>query len=284
MTNENWEDSLAYYATPGIMTDPGQYAPLLDALPTDIAALSEAVQGLMLHIFWADKYGVTLSGARKEEVQLRRVDARLARILELDDRPLTEARPHARKVVGNCRDFAVLTTAILRHHGVPARARCGFGTYFIPDHYEDHWVCEYWNAEESRWVLSDTQLDALMCNALNLDFDPLDVPRDRFIVGGKAWQLCRSGKADPDNFGIFDMHGLWFVRGDLIRDFLAFNKVEILPWDGGWGYLEALAEDATEEDAAFEMMGRIAALTLAGDSAFADIRQLYEADPGFHMP
>jgi hypothetical protein len=34
------------------------------------------------------------------------------------------------------------------------------------------------------------------------------------------------------------MHGIEFVRGDLLRDFLAFNKVEILPWDGGWGYKE----------------------------------------------
>ena len=63
---------------------------------------------------------------------------------------------------------------------------------------------------------SDAQLDDLMLDVLKPDFDPLDVPRDRFIVGGKAWQLCRCGQADPDAFGIFDMHGLGFVRGDLL--------------------------------------------------------------------
>jgi hypothetical protein len=30
--------------------------------------------------------------------------------------------------------------------------------------------------------------------------------------------LCRSGQPDPDTFGIFDMHGLWFVRGNFVRD------------------------------------------------------------------
>lgn len=29
-------------------------------------------------------------------------------------------------------------------------------------------------------------LAAMMCDVLKLDFDPLDVPRDRFIVGGAA--------------------------------------------------------------------------------------------------
>ena len=276
MTN----DILTYYTQPGPMTDPGPYAHLFDDLPTDIPALVKTLQGVMVHIFWAGSYGLELTDERKAEVNLRTVEKQLARILELDDQPLTEARPHERKLVGNCRDFSVMMTAILRHQGVPARARCGFGTYFIPGHYEDHWVVEYWNAEQARWVLVDAQLDAMMQEALKLDFDPLDTPRNRFIVGGDAWQLCRSGKANPDDFGIFDMHGIEFVRGDLLRDFLAFSKVEILPWDGGWGYMVELAAEQVEP--VYTLMDRVAALTLADD--FAAIRALYEEDAGFHPP
>jgi hypothetical protein len=271
------EDSLTYYARPGPMTDPGPHAHLWDDLPTDMPSLVKTVQGVMLHIFWAGAYGVELTDERKAEVNLRRVDKQLARMLELDGRPLTEARPHERKLVGNCRDFAVMLTAMLRHQDVPARARCGFGTYFTPGHYEDHWVCEYWNAEQGRWVLVDAQLDDLMLNALKPDFEPLDTPRDRFITGGKAWQLCRSGAANPDDFGIFDMHGIEFVRGDLVRDFLAFNKVEILPWDGGWRNMDSLEMD------------RVAALIEAADASaseddWAGIRALYEQDAGFYPP
>ncbi len=267
-----------YYAGPGVMTDPRQYNTLFDNLPGEVPELVKVAQGLLIHIFWAERYGLTLSEARKEEVQLRRVDRQLARLLELDDRPLTEVRPLAQKLVGNCRDFSVMLCAMLRHQGVPARARCGFGAYFLPDHYEDHWVCEYWNADEARWILVDAQLDAFQQKELNIQFDPLDVPRDQFIVGGQAWQMCRSGGADPEKFGIFEWHGLRFVRGNVIRDFLSFNKVEILPWDGGWGYLQ----DETDLNA--DLMDHLAALTLAGDETFAEIRTLYEQDPRFHPP
>jgi len=269
------------------MTAPGPYASLLDALPTELPALVKSVQGLMLHAFWANSYGVSLTDERRAEVNLRRVDKQLARILELDDCPLTEARPHEQKLVGNCRDFSVLLAAVLRHQGAPARARCGFGTYFTPGRYEDHWVCEVWNVAQSRWVLVDAQLDQQMIDVLKPDFDPLDTPRDRFIVGGKAWQLCRSGAADPDDFGIFDMYGIEFVRGDLLRDFLAFNKVEILPWDGGWGYMVALEPEQVTP--VYALMDRVTELIRAADASASDedwaaIRTLYEQDAAFHPP
>ncbi len=278
------DELLKYYATPGPMTDPGPRAALLDGLPSEIPALVKTIQGFMVHIFWAEAYGLQLTDERKSEVNLRRVECQLARLLELDPRPLTEARSPERRLVGNCRDFSVMLTAILRHQGVPARARCGFGTYFLPDHFEDHWVCEYWNAEQVRWILVDAQLDALMLEKLPIDFDPLDVPRDRFIVGGQAWQLCRSGQEDPQKFGIFEWHGMAFVAGDLLRDFLALNKIEILPWDGGWGYLNPSLAESVEAGTDFGPLDHLAALTLGGDAAFDEIRTLYANDPELHAP
>jgi hypothetical protein len=269
---------LRYYTTPGPMTNPDEHSALFESLPCDVGALVDVVQGLLVHIFWADRYGLVLSEERQEEVQIRPIDRKLARILELDDRPLVEARPPERKLVGNCRDFSVTLCAMLRYQGVPARARCGFGTYFLPDHYEDHWVVEYWDATERRWVMVDSQLDAFQRQALGIDFDPLDMPPGKFVTGGQAWQMCRAGQADPDKFGIFEMHGLWFIRGDLIRDFLALNKVEILPWDHGWGFL---GDGVGLEE---EAMDRIAALSVGGDEVFAEVRSTYESDTRFHMP
>ena len=68
---------------------------------------------------------------------------------------------------------------MLQYKNIAARPRCGFGAYFMPSHYEDHWVCEYWNENEQRWVLVDAQMDELQTNVLELRFHPLDVPRDR---------------------------------------------------------------------------------------------------------
>jgi len=264
-----------FFTSQGCISQPGQYAHLFDNLPTDIADLCKVVQGTTVHVFWAKPYGLKLTPEREAEVQLRTMEKRLARTLELDPRPLTEARPLDKKLVGNCRDYTLLLVAILRHQGVPARARCGFGTYFLPNHYEDHWVAEYWNEAEARWMLVDAQLDELQRDALNIPFDPLDVPRDQFIVGGLAWQLCRSGAADPDSFGIFDMHGLDFVRADLILDVAALNKVELLPWDC-WGLiLHATLDDPDD----LALLDRLAELTRGDAPDFAQVRRLYESDP-----
>jgi hypothetical protein len=272
-----------YYATPGPLTEPGRYGVLLDGLPSDIPALVRLVQGLIIHVFWADRYGVELDDARRGEVQLRAVDKQLARLMELDPRPLTEAREPVGRLVGNCRDFSVMLTTMLRHQGVPARARCGFGAYFLPNHYEDHWVGEYWNAAEGRWVLVDAQMDALQRDVLDLPFDPLDVPRDQFITGGRAWQMARAGKADPETFGIHDMHGLWFIRGNLVRDVAALNKVELLPWDvWGLAHVESGDEAVSAEDMA--ALDEIAAISGDDVPDFERLRAAYEADERWRVP
>jgi Transglutaminase-like superfamily len=236
----------AFYAKQGPISDPGRFSSLLDALPNNVAELVRVVQGLMIHVFWAERYGLTLDEGRKQEVQLRHVRRMLARIVALDDRPLSEPRPLERKLVGNCRDHSTLLASILRHKGVPARARCGFGTYFQPDYYEDHWVCEYWSELEKRWVMVDPQLDELQRAHLSIDFDTLDMPPGRFVTGGQAWRMCAEGRADPDVFGIFDIRGLTFIRGNVCRDLLSLAKLELLPWDC-WGIIcspfAALSDD-----------------------------------------
>ena len=273
------ENDLTYFTQPGPMTDPGPYAKLFNGLPTAIGELCKIVQDTTVHIFWAERYGIKLTTERQSEVQLRTIQRRLARTLELDPRPLTDARSLENKIVGNCRDFSVLLVSILRHQGVPARARCGFGSYFLPNHYEDHWVVEYWNAGQKRWILVDAQLDAFQCEVLKIPFNPLDVPRDQFIVGGKAWQMCRNGLDDPDHFGIFDMHGLGFVRGDFIRDVASLNKVELLPWDC-WGIIESLKLDDPDELA---LLDQLAELTSGDVPNLEAVRTLYENDPRLHM-
>lgn len=268
-----------FFTSQGRISQPGAYAHLFDNLPTDIADLCKIVQGTTVHVFWAERYSLKLTPEREAEVQLRTMEKRLARTLELDPRPLTESRPLDKKLVGNCRDHTLLLVAMLRHQGVPARARCGFGAYFLPNHYEDHWVAEYWNQAERSWVLVDAQLDELQCNAMNIPFDPLDVPRDQFIVGGLAWQMCRAGQADPDSFGIFDMRGLGFIRGDFLRDVAALNKVELLPWDC-WGLILKYQMDDNQLEAAdLALLDRLAELTSGNVPDFEQVRQHYESDP-----
>jgi hypothetical protein len=131
--------------------------------------------------------------------------------------------------------------------------------------------------------LVDAQLDAIQRKALHVDFNPLDVPRDKFIIAGDAWQMCRSGGADPANFGLTHVHlsGMWFIAGNVLRDLASLNKMELLPWDV-WGAMDMNDEAITGEKKA--MLDRIAALTLAGDDAFAEIRAIYDSDDRLRVP
>jgi hypothetical protein len=281
IANDKTAEMLTYYTNPESITSPGDYATLLEDLPTSVAGLVEVVQGLFIHIFWAERYGRILSEADKQGVNLRWVSRMLPAIQELDDAPLTVKRTLERKLVGNCRDHSTFLVTLLRHQCIPARARCGFGVYFLPDHYEDHWVCEYWHTGESRWVMVDPQLDAFQREELNIQFDTLDMPPGQFIPAGQGWQMCRQDQADPDSFGIFELHGMWFIRGNLGRDLAALNKVELLPWDG-WGLADKDEQALTLEDLA--LLDRAAALTLAGNESFAEMRAFYEAEEDLRVP
>ena len=135
-------------------------------------------------------------------------------------------------------------------------------------------MAEYWNGSQKRWILVDAQLDALQCEVLHISFDPLDVPRDQFIAGGRAWQMCRREGADPDSFGIFELKGLGFVRGDFVRDVACLNKVELLPWDC-WGIIEK-ADLSDPTDLAF--LDRLADLTCADVPDFEPVRDVFQTD------
>jgi hypothetical protein len=278
------EDILAFYSKPGVMTDPGSYEHMMDGLPGDLESLCRVVQGNLIHVFWAERYGVKLSEEEQSTVQIRPLSEKLARIWEGDFLPLDMIRPLEQRQAGNCRDFSLLLCSILHHQGVPARARCGFGAYFMPDHFEDHWVCEYWNEDQASWVLVDAQLDSFQQQALGTHFDPLDVPQDQFITAGRAWQMCRNEGADPGKFGIMDMHGMWFIWGNVVRDFLALNKIEILPWDWGWSYMTKSLDDPLPEESQMGFYDEIAALTLVGNDRFQEVRRTYDDNKLWHPP
>lgn len=264
------------------MSDPRQHLGLLFNLPDEVPALRDVVQGLAVHIFWSKRYGLELDDERSREVQLRPVHRKYTRLLERNPEPLWIPRPLEQKLICNCRDFSLLLVSMLVTHRVPCRARCGFATYFLPDHFEDHWVVEYWNAAQARWVRVDAQLDSLQCQALDIDFDPLDVPAGKFLTGGEAWKMCQSGQADPDTFGIFEYHGRDFVRGNVLRDFLALNKVEVLPWDF-WGLLmKPLDESGPEEVAIIDRLADLSNRT--EEDTFNEIRALYEQDARLQIP
>lgn len=265
------------YAVQSSVTDPGQYAHLLDDLPSDLAGVARVVQGLVYH-YMAGQYmfGYCPPQERMAEIDTRYAERILARLIELDDRPLTEPRAYEDRIVGCCRDFSLLACAILRHQGTPARLRYGFASYFDAGYWGDHVIVEAWNG--SRWQRFDPQL----AGVFKTDYDLFDIPAAAFATGGRAWQMCRNEGADPLRFGlgphVEDVRGWWFVRGRLQLDLASLNKQELLCWDQ-WRYGEPNNAPIGDDEA---LLDRAAALSLLPDSA--ELRALWRGDTRLRLP
>jgi hypothetical protein len=269
-------DGLDFYRSCGPMTELPAHPALAD-LPTELDELRNIVQGLLLHRDWAPAYGVEGDAIRIEEQNLRSIDEVLTRAWELSSEHVTVARPPIDRVLTICRHYALLHTALLRSHGIPARARCGFSNYFDPNKWYDHWITERWDG--GRWVRDDPQVDDLQACIVKLDFDPYDQPTGKFLTGSEAWIAARAGDVDADLFGIFDMWGLGYITGNLITDFACLNKVELLPWDG-WGMMIGPHGALTDETA--EVFDDVAKLAVSDD--FDAIRERYRDDERLRVP
>lgn len=227
-----------YFRSFAEISDPKEYTDLLVRLPDDPSDICNVVQGLIIHPLWIEKYGAEIDQNRiNRELQARNVRDILENVHRLDNGPLNRARPPSLRAVGTCRNYSLLLCSVLRSKGVAARLRSGFATYFNQPQYEDHWICEYWSDTEKYWVRVDPQLDDLHIRTLNIDFNPGDVPIDVYLYAGEAWTMCRRERADPESFGVSGFNGFGFIKGSIVRDILALNKIETLPWDHGWGIL-----------------------------------------------
>jgi hypothetical protein len=248
------------YARPGPFTcfDDAQ-APLLAALPDDPVALCAAAQGLVIQPGDATAAGVP--ERRLAERDIRPMRAVLDVLAARSTRPLTEPRPPGERVVGTCRHFAVLACAFLRFRGIPARARCGFATYFRSGLALDHWVVEYRHADEDRWVRVDVEVLQRSTRER-----PEDLVPGQFLTGGEAWAAYRGGAVDAATFGVYGTDHAWGpaeIRGNAVRDLAALRGVETLPWDE-WGRMTASYAGATGADYD-ELIDRVAAVCAADD-------------------
>lgn len=277
-----YPDLLAYYRAHGPMSQPGAMLRMVTGIPQDIAEIVRYVQNVLLHQHWSKAYGVELTEEKKREPHLRSFAEKLSLLSSRGLNHVSEEMPVEAKVVGICRDFSVAAAALCREAGISARARCGFATYFTPGKFEDHWVLEYWNEAEQRWVMVDAQLDELQQKALKITFDPLDVGEDDFIIAPRAWKMCRQGQADPNLFGIFQWWGYDYLNCNLILDVNSLLKVPMQPWDNWRGYKSLPTERWKEAD--FETIDKLADLALAVDECFSTFAQFVLGNEMIRVP
>lgn len=311
-----YERALKYYREQGILTDLGKHKQSAQVLPSGIAELSEVVQGIILHDMWTDKYNVTPKPEQRCSVLTPSMENLLDVVVGIDGSSPFSNREPGERVIACCREFSTMLCSILRAKGIPARARCGFAPYLAKEgNYEDHWICEAWNGVS--WQRIDPQIDTVQLKSFHdyakkhdelgkkyrnmlLNFDPLSLKPTDFILAGEAWLKCRNKELDPDKFGLdvdlsrFNIKtsfGLWFIRGNLVRDLLALNKVELLPfvegleyskvyWDD-WPIMQPTTSISIKDMALFDEMAN---LVLDPDKNLDLIQLLYASRSVLHPP
>ncbi len=265
---------LDYYREHGLMSDPGPYLSMLTSLPEDPRKLRLIVQNCLVHLHWLPAYGLTQTEQSWREANLRSMNEKLRHLRESGYKILNRQTAYEHHLTGTCRDYAVFLCSLLRHKGTPARPRCGFACYFEQGKYIDHWICEYWDGAQRRWVMTDAQLDELQVEKLHIGFDPADMPEEQFIFGGRAWLQCREHKIDPSLFGMLDWWGIDYVKSNFLLDIGALNKLPMLPWDFWAGVKAKEVKDLTDTELA--RLDELAVLSVHPGRNHNTITRIYE--------
>jgi transglutaminase superfamily protein len=252
---------IRFYRQPSPTSDLGRHAGLTPGLPADPEALSAIVRGVLVHNFTAKVQGLPFPAERMAHVQTVGAEAILDNVFSLDSSPVGLERPVERRMVGFCYHFALLHCALLRATGTPARIRCGFAGYFAARRRIDHWVVEYWDGDS--WRLADPQTGRVGLSS------------DDFQDGLTAWSHCRGGGSTPAVYGNGELWGWDELRGSLINDVAALNKVEV----AGWYWcdqikVEPLDQPHGELDASLDVLSRLAA-TAESVEAIKECLDLY---------
>lgn len=283
-----------YYLQTGTYTYAGPYGAYYKSLPDDVKELGRLVCGQVIHrvtlaegnanvnadLRYGDMTRYPWHRMRCEDDVLLTAAAMTAELFRMDERGFMQERAVEHKIVVCCRYVAVLMTAILRAKGIPARCRAGFAPYFTQGISMDHWITQYWSAEEERWISIDA--DAFF-DEETLGFDPYDIPYDRFDWAAEVWLGIRSGTKEGSRFLYADGLGTCSLKAAvryLFYDFHALHNQELtfsfLP-----SFLRDKLEAMTEEY--MREFDRLAEWLLRPEEHFDQLEYLWEHERKYRI-
>ena len=109
---------LEFWTRQSSISDPGEVADLLLALPADADALTEISSQLVFHYRADGDWEANgIESSRADEINLCYAANMFERLLELDP-SLGAVRPPGKRILGCCRDFSTLYVSMLRQHRI----------------------------------------------------------------------------------------------------------------------------------------------------------------------
>lgn len=285
---------LEHYLQTGTYTYAGAYESYFQTLPDEVSRLGHLICSQVIHrvtlregndnanakLQYGDMNRFPWYRMRCEDDILLTASAMTAELFRLDERGFVPNRMTEDKIVVTCRYVSVLMSAILKAKKVPCRSRSGFAPYFQSGKSMDHWINQYWNEKEQRWVTFDADgfYDE---NGMNLN--QYDIPEGRFDYAAEAWLAVRQGRREGEEFIYADGKGtcsLKAISRALFYDFHALMNDEI-------SYLfqpcyidnkfEQLNENGLQE------LDELAELLLLPDENFNKLEEIWETKKKFRV-
>lgn len=226
-----------HYLTFGRYNNPHHWYAQLQQLPNGLAKIQGIVTQLFIHPWDHILAKRQIPKHRRHEQSLRYVPAILDHCMQLYNAPLTVPRHWSKQLMVSCRDYAILSCAILKCKGIPARCRYAFNGHIWPAFYHDQVIVEHWDGYRWRRMDPRTKQDRLEHSDSYQGMQVFDLPTQQCPLAAEVWLACRSGQADPKQFGAGlqkQFHGLSYIRNAMLHDQRMLAQQESLPWDL-WG-------------------------------------------------
>ncbi len=276
-----------HYLKTSVYTYVGAYKEFVLSLPDDIPSIGMLVCDQITHpsmyftessSYLEDTYFGKFSSYPKhrfkneDELYITAVSM-LAGILRFDETGFTKNRDVSKRITVSCRQASVLFSAILKAKGIPCRSRAGFMDFGdAGESFLEHWVNEYWDFNENRWVLAD--VDGYYEYEQRFGYSQFDLPRRKFVTAPEAWLYLRRNTLDK-KLDVFSSDLLEGVCEYLFMDFHALMNNEIfysyqpLYLRGG---IQGLSESELDE------LDYLAELLTDPDKNMEKIEELYMTD------
>ena len=282
---------LDYYLEYGMFTYPGLYEDYFKSLSNDIREIGYLLRWSFIHRTTLDAGNKFTNSDLKfgdmkkvpwyrqaEDDNLVTAVSIIAELFRRDSKGLTKERRVEDKVVLTCRHLTILFASILKAKGMSTRVRSGFAGYWPWAKVNgDHWINQYWDKKEERWISVDVD-----GSFHDTGFDMYDVPDGKFEFSANAWLDVRENKVDGKHFWNSDgTHGLVVVAWELFYDFHCLMNSEIIylhhPKPAMYHEFIKLPESKLKE------IDQLAKLMLEPDENFEKLQKIWDTNKEYRL-
>ena len=209
-------------------------------------------------------------------------------IFRRDEKGFYIGRPVEKRLNLTCRYISVLTSAILKANGIPCRCRAGWARYLRKNKCLDHWVNEYWNSEENRWVMFDMD-DLYDRDYMKFRFysenkiadEYLDFGKEQFYTAAEAWIEYRKNKKFINNF----QYGSSKALAKEVLKYLFLDFLSVMNFEVNYKFFPMAFNKSFDKLSDIELneIDNLAKLMLNVDANFDDIKYFYDNNPKYRM-